>query len=310
MTGLTFSPDGDMLAGVSHDVLWCWTRSRNWEPTGIRHPDGFAGVAFHPGGRTLAYITGHDLRQRPRVGVHLHSLTATREFDTDVLLFREDGDEGDDRWYRDARGLAFTPDGRTLLSRTDDEDGGFFSGLFDRPRRAVIIHWHFTLTGDRWNAALVPGRTPTERGAALVGTTCLALAARDSVHVCPLDPAATAPILAPDVSRLDPVASSMTGELVAGTDGQRIYVWHLREAKPVAAWRVPPTVLALALSPDARTLATGGQDGAVTLYDPLTGGRGSSFNFGVGAVQSLAYAPDGLTLAIAGDRGLVVVDVG
>ena len=28
---LTFSPDGDLLAGLGHARLYCWTRSHDWE---------------------------------------------------------------------------------------------------------------------------------------------------------------------------------------------------------------------------------------------------------------------------------------
>jgi WD40 repeat protein len=309
-----------MLAGVSDKVLWCWTRSRNWEQTGIRHAGGFAGAAFHPGGRTLAYSALPALYPRAQlpdttdgpIGVRLYPLTAASEFDREVLLFEEGGDAqgGDvlDRLdqYHWARGLVFTPDGRTLLSRVDED-----RGLFSRSQ-PVILHWHFTPSGDRWRvSAPVPGRTVAERGTALVGTTCLALAAKYAVHVCPLDPAATAPLLTPDVSQLHPLAVSATAELVAGWDNMRLHVWHLRRPTPVSAWRVAPqTLFSLAFAPDGRALAAGYSDGSVTFWDPHTGGRMSAFNFGVGAVQSLAYAPDGLTLAIAGNRGLVVVDVG
>jgi WD40 repeat protein len=56
VSGLTFSPDGDMLAAVASDVVYCWTRGRNWEKSGLKfEPGQITAVAFHPTGRTLAY---------------------------------------------------------------------------------------------------------------------------------------------------------------------------------------------------------------------------------------------------------------
>ena len=144
VTGLIFSPDGDMLAGYSDDTLWCWTRSRNWERTGIRHPGTFTGVAFHPGGRTLAYCTHPRSLLRSSVAgqpieeqlnwVRLYPLTAVSEFDPEMLQFQEAAGEFE-VFTRNilAKGLAFSPDGSTLLSRMDEEHG-FFSRA-----RAVIL---------------------------------------------------------------------------------------------------------------------------------------------------------------------------
>jgi WD40 repeat protein len=105
------------------------------------------------------------------------------------------------------------------------------------------------------------------------------------------------------------VAAAPRGELVAAAEATRIRVWSLREPKPVAAWPLPPpSGLALAFSPDGRTLAAGHAGRTVALFDPLTGQCRAEYDFGVGPVHSLAYAPDGMTLAVAGRNGLVVVD--
>ncbi|MBN9520225.1 hypothetical protein J0H58_17135 [bacterium] len=47
----------------------------------------------------------------------------------------------------------------------------------------------------------------------------------------------------------------------------------------------------------------------MTIWNPLSGDRGKSFDFGVGRVMSVAYSPDGLLLAVGGTRGVVVIDV-
>ena len=55
--------------------------------------------------------------------------------------------------------------------------------------------------------------------------------------------------------------------------------------------------LGLAYSPDGRTLASGGRDGVVRLWDTTTGELLNEFIGYTLEVNSLAYSPDGGTLA-------------
>ncbi|CAA9541206.1 MAG: High-affnity carbon uptake protein Hat/HatR [uncultured Thermomicrobiales bacterium] len=67
--------------------------------------------------------------------------------------------------------------------------------------------------------------------------------------------------------------------------------------------RIPAsTVRAIAFSPDGRTLAAGGQDGTVILWDIADGTPRLTSLFHVPAVRSLAFSPDGEILA-AGTEG-------
>jgi hypothetical protein len=64
---------------------------------------------------------------------------------------------------------------------------------------------------------------------------------------------------------------------------------------------------ALELAPNGRTVATGGHDGTVKLWDVASGKETSSFPIGGGMVQSLAFAPQGDLLAAGTSRGDVIV---
>ena len=66
-------------------------------------------------------------------------------------------------------------------------------------------------------------------------------------------------------------------------------------------------VMAVAFSPDGRTLVTGSCDQTVRLWDVATGAERANYNWNIGRVYCTAYAPDGLRLAAGGDLGRVVV---
>ena len=62
---------------------------------------------------------------------------------------------------------------------------------------------------------------------------------------------------------------------------------------------------AVAYAPDGATLATGGDDGTVRIWDARTGQQQHQLTGHTGRVRSVAYAPDGATLATGGDDGTV-----
>jgi hypothetical protein len=230
-------------------------------------------------------------------GLRLYSLTAEPELEPEWLAVAPPATFAPALWVQ---GFAFTPDGRALVAHRQEQ-----RTLFG-PWAPVLLHWHFVPSGDGLRAqSPEPGQTDLPAGAALV-RGCLVLAGKWGVCVCA--PGAEAPAAVPSSARADDVATG--GELVAAAEGQRVRVWSLREPNPVASWPLPyqQAGVALAFSPDGRTLAAGYAGRTVALFDPLAGENRAEYDFGVGPVHSLAFAPDGMTLAVAGRAGLVVVD--
>ncbi len=75
-------------------------------------------------------------------------------------------------------------------------------------------------------------------------------------------------------------------------------ILHDDRAEGAGKGRSP--VLAIACSPDGRTLADAGEDGTIVLRDPATGAVRARLEGHADAVTCLDYSPDGRTLASAG----------
>ncbi|WP_253209142.1 WD40 repeat domain-containing protein [Streptomyces niphimycinicus] len=58
----------------------------------------------------------------------------------------------------------------------------------------------------------------------------------------------------------------------------------------------------VAFSPDGNTLASGGDDKTLRLWDAVTGKPRSKLSWHTDTVESVVFSPDGQTLAVAGAK--------
>ncbi|OAI54256.1 hypothetical protein AYO44_15275 [Planctomycetaceae bacterium SCGC AG-212-F19] len=328
---ISFAPDGKTLAFGSNDgaiYLWAPSKSKPLRKGALRgHRGPVWALAFAPDNRTLASGSGDDtVRLWDPSQLERPEIASTKADDFAVLA------------------IAFGPDGKTLATggrdrklRLWDVNAGKLTERWAAPgHQDNITGIVFLGKGDRvasssygryiriWDIA---NGKQVQLADVTRGPNATGVFAGDGQWFASLA-GANSPIHIWDLSSGEPRDRYVLGAATHGTSamafganktllaagGHSLQQWDLSAGKPrlVLHGRDDTNVRVLALAGDGRTLATGGYNGRVRLWD--LGATEPAERLALDAhnrfVAALAFAPDGKLLASAGvDSSLHVWEV-
>ena len=328
---VAFSPDGQTLASCSRNELYLWDTETEQHKALIGHTRSVNSVAISPDGKTLA--TGEGWEKTVRLwdvdtGEHIRTLSghthgvssvafspdgriiASGSYDNTIRLWSADSGEHIETLIgheSSVYSIAFSPDGWTLASGSSDETVRLWDVDTGEHIRTLSGH-----TNSVNSVAFSPdGNTLASGGDGTVRLWNV----KTGEHKQTIE--------ATEYNSVNSVAFSPDGNTIASGIGGGLRFWRWGT---LALWDVETgeklhtlgigeenlgEINSVAFSPDGKTIASGGGDGAgnwVELRDMETGTLLHTLE-GHNYISSVTFSPDGNTLASGGDGTVLLWDL-
>jgi RNA polymerase sigma factor (sigma-70 family) len=293
---IAFSPDGKLLATATQNMegnanlvsisLWDRASGKRLRQFGVGKRPPFA-LAFAPDGQTLA-------AQDERGEIHLWDMGTGKELRRiaagGIVFETGGGPAGQIRGV----GFVFSPDGKALAARGPDK----------------AIHLWETATGKELQKLKADPEDFSPLAFSRDGKM-LATSAEKMIRLWDVETGKEKTRLRGHEGSAGTPAFSADGKTFAAlarTPGQiyqmTAYVWDIAAAKLLHKWDLSSNpVFASGISPDGKTVLTGGDISRIRRYDLATGKEfGRLIAPFTGAVFATVFSPDGKTIAAAGEN--------
>ena len=312
INAVVFSGDGATVASAGNDAtVRLWDAATGRELKTLRgHPKIVRSVAFNPGGQRLA-SGGQEGEVRlwdVAAGRELHKLAAPGGNQVGAVAFSHDGKllaagfEAIHLWdaatgqeafalkghTHYVNGIAFSPDGRLLVSVSDDQTIKVWDLAARREQRTIK-----GFGTEAYGVAVSPD-----------GKSLATSHGDSTIRTWDLESGKAKWSVPGGGSTGAPIAFSLDGQSLA-VGSFHVYLLDAATGQERRRIEVGGSVNALAFSPDGQKIMTGGRDAALRLWDVAAGRELSRWAWHSLQVASVRFVGDGKTLAIgAGDRSI------
>lgn len=291
--GLTFSPNGRLLASASDDrVVRVWNAENGslvWALAG--HTKKVGAVVFTPDGKLLVSASDDDTLRvwDTQTGVLVRSLQVPTE----------------------ATSIAFSPDGKRMVTTL-----GAAVGLWDVSDWRLIETYTTTESHTSGEMTICCGSTAESARFDSLGR--LIVSGHEDGTIKVWDPQRSVDIPSPQSKLIRTLGTNERNEsfalspdetvLVAngGSDAPKLWQWS--SGKPLRSLGDEASyVHNVAFSPDSRFLATSDIGGTILLWNVSSGKLLREFDGGYSSDDALAFSPDGARLASGGDNQNIIM---